>query len=432
MPSEAPATAAPSTTTSPPSAGTVVRPITPDEVEPWLRALHTGFLRPPTPSPEYVAWRTRTLDPPRTLGAFDGDRCVGTLRSFPQRLTAVGGAEVAADAISNVTVSPTHRRRGLLGRMMARDLAAARERGEVVATLIAAEYPIYGRFGFGPAASVADFEIDVPRTGLGTRWSGPGCGGRIELVDAAEVRESGPALHDRLRAGQPGAVDRDAEWWARATGAETVPEHPWREPFHAVYRSASGEVEGLLVYSADDAWSDAKQPQNTATVHDLIALGPAAERALWHFLCSVDWITKVRTGHRAVDSLLPELLPDPRAARITTRADWLWVRILDVVRALETRSYEREGTLVLEVHAPEEAPRRYRLAAGPDGASCVPVRSEPDLVLDVRELGALWLGEGSAVRLGALGRIAEETPGALALADGVFRTARGPWCPDVF
>src|SRR5690606_36061727 len=35
---------------------------------------------------------------------------------------------------------------------------------------------------------------------------------------------------------------------------------------------------------------------------------------------------------------LPQFLPDPRAAAVTTQADWLWVRVLDVVRALEART----------------------------------------------------------------------------------------------
>lgn len=50
--------------------------------------------------------------------------------------------------------------------MMERDLAAAKERGDVVATLIAAEYRIYGRYGFGPATSATQWEIDVTRAGL--------------------------------------------------------------------------------------------------------------------------------------------------------------------------------------------------------------------------------------------------------------------------
>lgn len=160
---------------------------------------------------------------------------------------------------------------------------------------------------------------------------------------------------------------------------------------------------------------------------------PAAERALWHYLCSIDWITQVKTGWRAPDDLLPDFLPDPRAARITTQADWLWVRILDVVRAMEARTYAGSGTLVLDVTDEDGlSAGRYRLDAGPDGAVCAPTGQSADLTLDVRELSALWLGEASAVRLAALGRVREEREGAASVADALLRTSRRPWCPDIF
>ncbi|MFC9429944.1 GNAT family N-acetyltransferase [Streptomyces sp. NPDC056987] len=414
-----------------------VRTVTEAEFPDWNRALNTGFLRPPGDAEEMVAWRRGGADLTRTRGAFDDGRCVGTFRSFAQELTVPGGAVLSADAVSNVTVSPTHRRRGLLGRMMGADLAQAKERGDTLATLIAAEYPIYGRYGFGPAASITEWAVDVARSGLDPRWAGPGAedgGGRIDLVEGADVRKLGPELHERFRARQPGAVGRDERWWLRQTGqAPDIPGHAWVEPFHAVYRSASGEVEGLATYASDDNWGDAKQPLNTASVRDLIALTPAAERALWRFVCSVDWITTVRTGYRAPDDLLPHFLPDPRAARVVTQADYLWVRILDAVRALEARTYAVPGTLVLEIHdAAGLAGGRFRLDASPEGASCAPTTEAAGLALDVRELGALYLGDASALRLAALGTVTEERPGAAAVAETLFRTGRRPWCPDVF
>lgn len=410
-----------------------VRPVTESEFADWNRALNTGFLREPTSDDDIVETRRAQFTPGRSLGAFDGGRCVATFRSFAQELTAVGGAAVAADAVTNVTVAPTHRRRGLLSRMMERDLAAAKERGDVVATLIAAEYPIYGRYGFGPATSTTEWTIDVPRSGLDPRWAGPEDDGRIDLVDAEDVRKLGPELHERLRRAQPGAVSRDELWWRITTGA--VRFHPtFHEPFYAVYRSAGGEVEGMVAYTADDNWGDAKQPLNTARVKWLTAVTPAAERALWRYLCSVDWVVKVRSGRRAPDDLLPHLLPDPRAAAVTTQADWLWVRILDVVRALEARTYEAAGSLVLEVaDGGGLSGGRYRLEASADGAGrCVPTTGGADLALDVADLAVLWLGDESAVRLAALGRVREERAGAARQADALLRTSRRPWCPDIF
>ncbi len=371
----------------------VVRTVGEAEFAEWVRAKKTGFLNPPVVPEEEVAVRLRTFEPDRTWGAFDGGRCVATYQTFAQEVTAVGGAAVPASAVSGVTVSPTHRRRGLLRRMMAEGLADARERGDVLASLIAAEYPIYGRYGFGPATWSTVWEVDLLRAGLDRRWSGPSDGGRIDLVDGAAVRAFGPGLHDRVRALRHGMVSRSARVWERSTGVDPHPSDGWKEPFYAAYRSAAGEVEGYVAYSADGKWDDAKQPVNTVVVHELLAASPDAEQALWRYVCAIDWVTRVRSGHRAPDDLLPLLLPDPRAARVLTHADMLWLRILDVPRALEARTYAVPGVLVLEVRdAAGFAGGRFRLDASPEGASCTPTTASADLVADVAELAALSWG----------------------------------------
>ncbi|MCD2465441.1 GNAT family N-acetyltransferase [Streptomyces sp. NPDC056374] len=410
-----------------------VRAVTESEFPDWQRALRTGFLRPPVVSDEEVADRLPHVDLARTAGAFDGDRIVATFRSFRQEVSTVGGGSLTADAITQVTVSPTHRRRGLLSRMMSGDLAAAKERGDAIATLIAAEYPIYGRYGFGPASSCSEWSVDVRRAGLDPRRSGrPEDGGRIDLTDADEIRKIGPEVHRRLAGVRAGVTDRSPRDWEVGTG-RSVQSDPWREPYYAVYRSESGEVDGFVAYTSDDKWDDAKQPVNTATVRDLIAVTPAAERALWHYLCSVDWITTVRSGYRAPDDPLPLLLPDPRAAKLLTYADMLWVRVLDVVRVLESRTYPVTDGLVLDLRDRDGfAGGRYRLDASPDGASCVRTDESADLALDIAELGVLAFGDESAVRLGRLGRVEELTAGAAARADLLFRTPLRPFSPDIF
>ncbi|MGW2817986.1 GNAT family N-acetyltransferase [Streptomyces sp. NPDC001415] len=409
-----------------------VRTVADAEFTDWIKAVNGGFLRPPVVSEEYARGLRANSDLSRIQGAFDGGRCVATFRSFAQELTTVGGAALPVTAVSGVTVSPTHRRRGLLTRMMATELSAARERGEVASTLIAAEYAIYGRYGYAPATWLAEWEIDTGRTGLDPRWSGPADGGRVDLVDPAEMAKVGPEVFERFRAAQPGAVSRDRRWWEVATGAARR-DGPWIEPFFAVYRTAQGEPAGIAAYTADERWSDAKLPENTATVQGLIGLTPEADRALWHYLCSIDWIRKVRTGYRAPDDLLPLYLPNPRAAAVVTHSDFLWLRLLDVVRVLEARTYATEGTLVLEVEdAAGVASGRFLLETSGTGAHCTPTTRTAELTLDVRELASLYLGDESATRLLALGRVAEERAGAAARTDELFRTARRPWCPDMF
>ncbi|MFD4376506.1 GNAT family N-acetyltransferase [Streptomyces sp. NPDC058486] len=413
--------------------GVEVRAVDAGEFPDWLRALRTGFLNEPVVSDELVADRLAHVDLERTLCAVEGGRVVATFRSFRQEVSTVGGGSLAADAVTQVTVAPTHRRRGLLGRLMGRDLAAARERGDAVATLIAAEYPIYGRYGFGPASWTTEWRVDLRRAGLDPRRTGgPGDGGRIDLTDAVEIRRIGPELHRRLAGLRAGVTDRSPRGWDVGTGLGHQLE-PWREPYYAVYRSASGEPEGFVAYRCDDKWGDGKQPENTLTVADLIAVTPAAEHALWRFVCSVDWVATVRSGSRPPDDSLPLLLPDPRAATTVSHVDMLWLRILDVVRVLEERTYPVTDALVLDVRdAGGLAGGRYRLDASPKGASCAPTTASAELVLDVAELSRLVLGDESAVRLALLGRIEEAVPGAAARADLLFRTPLRPFSPDIF
>ncbi|GAA3392959.1 GNAT family N-acetyltransferase [Streptomyces roseoviridis] len=411
-----------------------MRAIEESEFKDWQRARRVGFLRPPVVPDEEVADRLPHTDLSRTQGVFDRGRVVATFQSFAQRVSTVGGADLAADAVTGVTVSPTHRRRGLLGRMMTADLAAAKERGDACATLIAAEYPIYGRFGFGVATWATEWAVDLTRAGFDRRRPVPADedGGRIDLADGAEIRKEGPELHRRLAARRAGVTNRTARGWDVGTGNAYSPD-PWTEPFYAVYRSESGEAEGFVAYGADDKWNDAKQPVNTVSVRDLVAVTPAAERALWRYVCSVDWVTRVRTGYRAPDDVLPLLLPDPRAARVVTHADMLWLRVLDVAKVFGPRTYVTEGSLVLDVKDTAGlAGGRYLLEASPEGASVAPTAAPADLVLDVADLAPLAFGDESVVRLVALGRIEEAVAGAAARADLLLRTPLRPWSMDIF
>ena len=90
---------------------------------------------------------------------------VGTLRSFATPFTAPGPAEVTVAALTNVTVAPTHRRQGPVDRDDHRRAPGHGGRGEEpVGILIASEYPIYGRFGYGAAIEAASYAVDLATT----------------------------------------------------------------------------------------------------------------------------------------------------------------------------------------------------------------------------------------------------------------------------
>ncbi|MFJ9441851.1 GNAT family N-acetyltransferase [Kitasatospora sp. NPDC101235] len=412
--------------------GLRIRAVSEDEVEAWDRALALGFLRPHVGSAADL--RRRQWEPGRMLAGFDGDRQIATFRSFDAELTVPGGAVITADAITNVTVSATHRRRGLLGTMMRRDLATAAGSGTPVAILIAAEYNIYGRFGFGPATRGHGWNVDLYRT-RGLRGGLPVVpGGRIDFVTMAELRELGADLHERWRRTQPGAIDRNELWWQRTTGEVQVPGFDFKEPFAVVHRDADGVVTGLAVYRIDDKW-DGSYPNCTLTVEDFLALDGGTTAELWRFLLAVDWVRKVVVENLGPDDPLPLLLQDPRAATpYVENADFTWLRVLDVEAAFNARTYGAPGRVVLEVDDKlGYASGRWALEVAEDGTGrCTRTTDDADLALGASALGSLYLGGETVPRLAAAGLVTEARPGAAAAADLLLRTPLAAWNPDGF
>ncbi|WP_344462673.1 GNAT family N-acetyltransferase [Kitasatospora kazusensis] len=412
-----------------------IRPITEEEIPAWCKALRLGFLRPHIADASELV--RRQFLPGRLLAAFDGvpePRMVATFRSFDTELTVPGGATVRADAVTSVTVTSTHRRRGLLRALMGRDLDAARERGTAVAILVAAEYTIYGRYGFGPATRQHGWTVDLNRAG-GLRAGLPESpGGRTDFADMASVRELGPELHDRWRLTQPGAIARPPLWWDLRTGGVTSPGGTWKEPFTALHRDAGGTVTGLVTYRVEDVW-EGGAPNCVLTVADFLALDAGTATALWRLVLSVDWVRKVVVESIGPDDPLPLLLNNPRAASPhEENADFMWLRVLDVPAAFGARTYAAPGRVVLEVDDPlGHAQGRWALETAADGTGrCTATDDVPDLLLGVGALGSLYLGAETAPRLAAAGLVVEARPGAAAAADLLLRTPLKAWNPDIF
>ncbi len=385
----------------------------------------TGFLSHPADGEgEY---RLGDMDLSRTWAAFDGATVVGTLRSFATPLTVPGPAEVPSAALTNVTVAPTHRRRGLLTRMITGDLRASAERGEPVGILIASEYPIYGQFGYGAAVDAATYTVDT-RT---ARFRRPGTGS-VELVDLATLRLVAPPVYERVRAAQPGAIGRDAWWWDRTLHQVEVPGTTPVKGYQAIYRAPDGEIEGYVRYTATQEW-DHMRPKGTVSVIELVTATPDACLRLWRYCCEVDLTTRVQAGDRPIDESLVWLLVDGRSLRQTGRFDFIWVRVLDVAAALSGRRYATDGRLVIEVIDPLGiAGGRFALEGGATGATCVSTGASADLTFPVDALGSVYLGGMSVLALAAAGRVDEHASGALMRADAMFRSAVTPWCSTWF
>ncbi len=174
-----------------------LRSVRDDEMGEFLRAVQAGFGR--TVVDESDEYPEHLLTAERALAVRDGETVVATAGSYGFQLTVPGGARVGTAAVCMVTVHPTHRRRGLLRRMMDEQLDDVTRRGEPIAALTASEASIYERFGYGTATFTTGWELESEYARL---ERGDGAGGAVRLVDGAAAACSRAG---GLRAHRPGA-----------------------------------------------------------------------------------------------------------------------------------------------------------------------------------------------------------------------------------
>ncbi len=410
------------------SGDVAMRPIEPDEFPRFFECFFQALGYDPRDDDRDLE-RT-VFEPQRSLAGFDGDRMVSTATILSHMLS-VPGAVLPVAAVTMVSVAPTHRRRGILTRMMTRQLSDLHEQGaEAIAALWASEAGIYGRFGYGLAsrgAAVSGATRSMqfpPSVDLGE--------GRVQVLSASEAEPHLRAIYDAVRPNMPGWLDRDGNWWQiRLNDPERRREGATALRF-AVYVEPSGEASGYAIYRIKMEWNDAG-PNGEIQVTEVVATTPQAYAAVWSFLLNLDMTRRIVWRSTAPDEPLQHLVGDPRAVQLQL-ADNLWVRLVDVDRALAARTYARDIDVVLDVTDPT-CPwnvGRWRLSGDGKGATCTQTSDPADLQLAVADLGAAYLGGPSLASLAAAGRVRELHSGALAETSRAFSGDRAPWCLEVF
>lgn len=403
-----------------------IRAATRDEVNDVQRTMGFGFSFDPIPAFNERFAEHAELD--RTRCVFDGPTLVATSGAFTFDLTVPGGT-LPTGGVSLVSVLPTHRRRGLLREMMRALVEDGRERGEPLSALWASESGIYGRFGYGPAAYMSSVEIERAHAAFAEPFEAPGC---FRLLEPDEAGALLPQVYDQVRLERPGHFARSAGWWEHRRTFD--PE--WERGGASMYRYAlyeeAGSSRGYLQYRTKNRGGEGPIPNGEVLIVELQGMDRIARTALWRYALDLDLMHTITASNQPVDDVLPWLLADPRRMK-QKLSDSLWVRVLDVPRALEGRSYSSRDRLVFEVRdafCPWNA-GTYELEAGPDGAKCRASSAEPELRLRVQALGSVFLGGHRFQQLARAGWV-EGEPDALRRADALFTWDPLPWCPEIF
>lgn len=401
-----------------------MRPISVDEWPGFVRTLMCAFHE--DPQQDVTDAERKTFEPDRSLAVFDAGQVVATSGAFGRELS-IPGATVPAAHVSLVSVLATHRRQGLLTRMMHRQLRDVHQaRREPVAVLWASEEPIYGRYGYGPASH----QVGIRANTREVRVTGDRADGRLRLVEPAEAVKDLTQVYESARPHRPGFSSRPGRWWEyRLTDIERHRKGA-TERRCVLYETADGVV-GYALWRSRSEWNESG-PNGEVTVEELVCPDPDGYAELWRFLFDIDLTRNLTARFLAVDEPLFFLVDGPR--RLTRSLETaLFLRIVDVPSALSARRYAAPIDLVIEV-ADDVLPEnvgRWHLVGDTTQARCKPTRAPADLRLDVRELGAIYLG-GTSLRSLAAAGLVEGRPEAVTSANLAFGWSVAPLAPEIF
>lgn len=363
------------------------------------------------------------LEPERTHAVFDGDEMIGTGGILSREITLPGDVQARLGAVTLVGVKPGHRRRGVASLLMKTQLEAMRDAGEALGALWASEGSIYRRFGYGEHTTSVNI-MTMP-TRMSFHKDVKVDQARIRHVTRAEAMPFMVALHDKLRRGKVGWLSRsEANWNYFLVDAESE-----RDGLSA-YRYCV-HPQGYVVFRVKHDWNNSG-PQLELHVRELVAENDEVRAALYRFLLDLDLATMI-SYYTATNDPIQHMVDNPRMVQ-TLIKDGLWLRIVDVERALPMRRYSSGVDSVIEIvddFCPWNS-GRYRLTV--KGGEAVVARTDDpaDVSLDVAALGSVFLG---GVRLSVLKhaqRVIEHTPGHVDALTLAFLTAEEPHCPEVF
>ncbi len=408
-----------------------VRPISAEEIPDFLHAMSGPFAFDLPDEDEkhadLIERFSSIFEPDRTRCAFDGLVMVGTLGAFSLDLTTPGGT-VPCAGTTMVTVQTSHRRQGVLRAMMLAHLDEAAERGDPIAALWASDSAIYRRYGFGVASTRADIEVDRGHIAFGRLAPDPA---PIRAIGPDEASEILPAVYARISADYPGFYARSATWWTHRRLRDTPDRRDGASRYRFVVTEGPEGPSGYAQFRLKEGW-EREHGHHEVRVVELIGSDGPAWSGLWRHVVSHDLAGIIKADNRSVDDPIMDLLAGPRRAR-TTIGDGLWVRILDVIGALESRRYRGPGSLAITVHDPQRiTDGTYRLEVDETGtARCSRTDDDADIEVDVEDLGAAYLGRSRFAALGRLGRVSGSAR-AMRTADALCGWDVAPWCPEVF
>jgi predicted acetyltransferase len=370
------------------------------------------------PTPEDIEDRLKMHDIGRFRVAFDDEQIVGVAASYEMDVSLPGGAILPMGGVTWVSTHATHRRQGLMRRVVGAVHDDIDARGEPIASLYAAEGGIYEHLDYGIATKTVVNCINPRLTRMRDEFRA--APGSVRYLDGDAIVPHVTEIWNRGQTRRAGETGRTLEVQQYLFEQRNKPGGSMGPAFYL------GHDDGYAAYRIEEKWNDG-HPAHVAFLVELVAVTPDAHAALWQTLLSMDLVGEIRSRNIAIDDPLPFLLENPRALRTTDVNDGIWVNVRDVARSFGSRTYRTTDRIVVEVDG-----TRWAIEGGAEGGSVKSVRTRPDLVTTHGWFSALLYGGVLPSTLVAGRRMTARNADVLARADLFFTTSLAPHCQDMF
>jgi predicted acetyltransferase len=401
----------------------VVRPLTESDVAATVDLDNSAFGYQ-TPEDYFADVIRPRWELDRFIGAFDpaldGEQ-IGSAAAYSMTMTFPGGRPHPVAGVTWVGVRPGQHRRGALTAMMRYQLDDLHDAGrEPVAVLTASEAAIYGRFGYGLAV-------------LRSRLEPPGGAAFRSGVTVQPVRQ---VPRERALPQVKQLYERNL---GTVAGLLARPDVVWDNLYsdHDLHRNGATSLmfglhpDGYVAYRVKDDWGD-RGPNATLTVHEISAATGVAWASLWRHVLDYPLVRHVIYRRAWPDDPLLSLAADVRSLLVSV-TDHVWLRLVDLDRAVGLRAYRAACSVVVELtdaFCPWNA-GTWRLDLTTDGGTARRVDSAPHLRLDTADLAAAFLGGQALGRLASAGRVTGD-PAAIESLAIAMSTPTAPWVPEGF
>lgn len=341
----------------------------------------------------------------------------------------VSGVEIPTMGLGTVAIMPTHRQRGLAGRMVAEALEAARERGDVLSSLYPFRAAFYARLGYGLCGDAHQYHVsprDLPAAEERDA---------VEMIGGAEAERDLAAFYDAWARTQTGQLKRGERLWRSLLDAP--------DRLVVGYR-VHGSLEGFVLASYP---TDLPPAERYLSVDEIAWSTPRARRGLYGWLASTGDQWRAVALRALPEHRMEDWLREPRLARPGPPPQWgLWFpsalllrgpmfRIVRLDEAWRLRRADPEVrlTVEMEVHDGQLATNcgTRRIVIDNGVIDVLPGGGDADLRLEggISAVSRLYMGALRATDAVDSGLLTADRPERLGALDRALRLP-GCWTFD--